>query len=164
MNREMLRSITEDELQTFRRDGVVHLRKIIDLEWIQQLNQAIDELIVRTEKPADQVLDFTGLALASDSASSQTSSATGMGLSSSARRAGFARYAREAEIHSGALRFGNQRLAAPFHASRIGDRLAATQDSSAANRLFQTLSLRRSVIGEASWDNGAYRVASGSRL
>jgi|HubBroStandDraft_6_1064221.scaffolds.fasta_scaffold108274_2 hypothetical protein len=71
MNREMLRNITEDELQTFRRDGVVHLRKIINLEWIQQLNQAIDELIAQTEKPADQVLDFTTLALASDSASSQ---------------------------------------------------------------------------------------------
>jgi Phytanoyl-CoA dioxygenase (PhyH) len=71
MNREMLRDITDDELQTFQRDGVVHLRKIIDLEWIEQLNQAIDELIARTEKPVDQVLDFTTLALASDSASSQ---------------------------------------------------------------------------------------------
>jgi hypothetical protein len=71
MNREMLRDITDDELQTFQRDGVVHLRKIIDLEWIEQLNQAIDELIARTEKPVDQVLDFTTLALASDSASSR---------------------------------------------------------------------------------------------
>jgi hypothetical protein len=70
MNRELIRNITDDELQTYQRDGVVHLRNIIDLQWVQELNRAIDELIDRAEKPAEQVLDFTGLALASDSAAS----------------------------------------------------------------------------------------------
>jgi hypothetical protein len=71
MNKELLRSITQQELETYQRDGVVHLRKIIDLEWIQRLNEAIDELISRTEKPAEVVLDFTILALASDAVTSQ---------------------------------------------------------------------------------------------
>jgi Phytanoyl-CoA dioxygenase (PhyH) len=73
MNRELIRDITADELETYRRDGVVHLRNIIDLEWVRELDEAIDELIRRTETPAelsDRILDLTGLALAANSAAS----------------------------------------------------------------------------------------------
>jgi hypothetical protein len=70
MNRKQLRPITDDEVRTYERDGVVYLPDIIDIEWAAHLGKAIDELISWAEKPAaqvDQVLDLTGLALASTS-------------------------------------------------------------------------------------------------
>ena len=68
MNRNLTRPITDEEIRTYDRDGVVWLRDILDLEWVRQLGDAIDELVEsRTDKPADQVLDFTDLAVASTS-------------------------------------------------------------------------------------------------
>lgn len=68
MNRRLIRPVTDDELQTYDRDGVVWLRDILDVEWVTRLGRAIDELVdSRADKPADQVLDLTGLAIAAAS-------------------------------------------------------------------------------------------------
>ena len=71
MNPKQLRHVTDDEVRTYERDGVVYLPNIIDIEWAKRLSSAIDELISWAEKPAqqaDQVLDLTGLALAASTA------------------------------------------------------------------------------------------------
>lgn len=39
----MTRSVTKDEIDTFRKDGVVCLRGVIDWEWIELLREAMDE-------------------------------------------------------------------------------------------------------------------------
>jgi Phytanoyl-CoA dioxygenase (PhyH) len=68
MNRKLIRPVTDDELLTYHRDGVVWLREILDVEWAERLGNAIDELIdSRTDKPTDQVLDLTGLSIAAAS-------------------------------------------------------------------------------------------------
>ena len=73
MNPKLLRHVTDDEVRTFERDGVVYLPNIIDIEWAKRLSRAIDELVSWAEKPAqqaEQVLDLTGLALAASSPTS----------------------------------------------------------------------------------------------
>ncbi|HUY18967.1 MAG TPA: phytanoyl-CoA dioxygenase family protein [Candidatus Binataceae bacterium] len=68
MNRQLKRPISDQELRTYHRDGVVWLRGILDVEWPRRLGDAIDELIERRDdKPDDQVLDLTGLAIAAES-------------------------------------------------------------------------------------------------
>ena len=42
MNQEPLRAITEDELETYARDGVVHLKGLFDPEWIAHLCEQAD--------------------------------------------------------------------------------------------------------------------------
>jgi len=67
MNRKLIRPITDEELRVYERDGVVWLRDIIDVDWARRLAAAIDELLYsHGGKPADQVLDLTGLALAAE--------------------------------------------------------------------------------------------------
>jgi hypothetical protein len=71
MNRRLLRRVTDNEVRTYERDGVVYLPNVIDIEWAAHLSEAIDELISWAKTPteqADQVLDLTGLALAASSA------------------------------------------------------------------------------------------------
>ncbi len=73
MNRNLLRPLSHDELATYEHDGVVWLRNIIDAEWARGLGAAIDELVEsREDKPAQQVLDLTGLALAATAVTSET--------------------------------------------------------------------------------------------
>jgi hypothetical protein len=75
MNRNLTRPITEEETRTYDRDGVVWLRDILDLEFVTRLGKAIDELVEsRADKPVDQVLDFTDLAVASTSDASTAAS------------------------------------------------------------------------------------------
>lgn len=42
MNQEPLRAITEDEAETYARDGVVHLKGLFDPEWIAHLRDQAD--------------------------------------------------------------------------------------------------------------------------
>ena len=42
MNREMLRSISDDEIKTFQHDGVVCVRGVVDEEWITRLREALE--------------------------------------------------------------------------------------------------------------------------
>lgn len=74
MNSKPLRPITQDQLEAHIREGVVWLRRIIDIEWARRLGLAIDELVEgRGDQPVDQVLDLTGLALARKSATAANS-------------------------------------------------------------------------------------------
>ncbi|MEZ5229295.1 MAG: phytanoyl-CoA dioxygenase family protein [Acidimicrobiales bacterium] len=41
------REITDDEVETFRTDGVVPLRQVLPLEWVDQLRLAMDEVFDR---------------------------------------------------------------------------------------------------------------------
>lgn len=43
MNRRPLRAITEAEMETYARDGVVHLKGLFDPEWIERLRGLADE-------------------------------------------------------------------------------------------------------------------------
>jgi hypothetical protein len=63
MNRDLLRPITREEIETYERDGVVWLRGVIGPEWIRLLAGAIEEILARQ---AGQLIDFTGLGLALD--------------------------------------------------------------------------------------------------
>ena len=45
MNRHPLRNITEDEIQTFERDGVICVRGILDEEWIARMQHATDDIL-----------------------------------------------------------------------------------------------------------------------
>lgn len=45
LGRELVREITEDEIETFWRDGVVCLRGVIDPEWLESLTAPIDRLL-----------------------------------------------------------------------------------------------------------------------
>jgi hypothetical protein len=64
MNRNLLRSITPEEIRTYEEDGVVWLRGVIDVEWATQLAAAIDDVVAN---PRGQAVDFTNLGLAADS-------------------------------------------------------------------------------------------------
>ena len=44
MNRSMLRPITDDQLQTFREDGVICLRGVLDEDWVRQLREALNSI------------------------------------------------------------------------------------------------------------------------
>jgi hypothetical protein len=74
MNQKLLRPITDEECQSYERDGVVYLPNIIDPEWARHLHEAINELVSWAETPEhaeqDQVLDLTGLALTAGTAMS----------------------------------------------------------------------------------------------
>jgi hypothetical protein len=61
MNRNLLRPITQEELETYERDGVVWLRGILDPEWAKLLASTIEEILA---KQIGQTIDFTGLGLA----------------------------------------------------------------------------------------------------
>lgn len=45
LGRELVREITEDEIDAFWRDGVVCLRGVIDPEWLESLSEPIDRLL-----------------------------------------------------------------------------------------------------------------------
>jgi hypothetical protein len=60
MNANPLRPITEQEIETYQRDGVVWLPGVIDLDWITLLGTAIDETLMRK---IGQIIDLTGLGL-----------------------------------------------------------------------------------------------------
>src|SRR5690349_1569153 len=60
MNANPLRPITEQEIETYQRDGVVWLPGVIDLDWIKLLGTAIDEILTRK---IGQIIDLTGLGL-----------------------------------------------------------------------------------------------------
>ena len=40
MNREPLRAVTDDEIETFDRDGVVLLKGLFDAEWVARLRES----------------------------------------------------------------------------------------------------------------------------
>jgi Phytanoyl-CoA dioxygenase (PhyH) len=61
MNRNLLRPITKEELETYERDGVVWLPGILDPEWVKLLASTIEEVLNRK---LGQTVDFTGLGLA----------------------------------------------------------------------------------------------------
>lgn len=50
MNSELIRPITEEEVQTFWEDGVVVLRQMFDPEWVEHLRQWADEDIAAPGK------------------------------------------------------------------------------------------------------------------
>ena len=45
MNRKLLREITTAEMDTYARDGVVHLPGILDMEWVERMRIAIDRIL-----------------------------------------------------------------------------------------------------------------------
>lgn len=60
MNSELMRPITDEELETFERDGVVWLRGILDLAWVTRLDETIEMML---SHPIGQTIDFTGLGM-----------------------------------------------------------------------------------------------------
>jgi Phytanoyl-CoA dioxygenase (PhyH) len=62
MQPKLLRSITREEQETYERDGVVHLKNIIDPAWAQALAQNIDKEVARSD---GLKLDLTGLSMTS---------------------------------------------------------------------------------------------------
>ena len=42
MNRKPLRGITAAEVESFERDGVVHLPGMLDQDWIERMRDAVD--------------------------------------------------------------------------------------------------------------------------
>jgi hypothetical protein len=57
MNSTLLRDITEDEIKTFEKDGVVCLRGILDGDWVTRMCAAIDRLIAApTQWAADYAM------------------------------------------------------------------------------------------------------------
>jgi ectoine hydroxylase-related dioxygenase (phytanoyl-CoA dioxygenase family) len=59
MNRLPLREITEEEVRTFWKDGVVCLRDVIDMEWIERTRVAFDR-ILEAPGPTDEILNPNG--------------------------------------------------------------------------------------------------------
>ena len=55
MNRHLLRDITQAEIETYDRDGVVHLPGILDQEWIERMRAALDRVL---ESPGPRGVDF----------------------------------------------------------------------------------------------------------
>jgi len=63
MNAYPLRSITENEVETYQRDGVVWLPRIIDMNWVKLLAEAINRVLTQR---IGNIIDFTGVGLALD--------------------------------------------------------------------------------------------------
>ncbi|MEQ8166723.1 MAG: phytanoyl-CoA dioxygenase family protein [Alphaproteobacteria bacterium] len=59
----LLRPVTDDEIATYQRDGVVHLRKIIDQHWVGELRAAITDIM---ENPISTAASLTNLGLMSN--------------------------------------------------------------------------------------------------
>ncbi len=55
MNRRLLRDITQAEIETYDRDGVVHLPGILDQEWVERMRTAIDRAL---ETPGPRGFDL----------------------------------------------------------------------------------------------------------
>ena len=55
MNRRLLRDITQAEIETYDRDGVVHLPGILDQEWVERMRAALDRVL---ERPGPRGCDF----------------------------------------------------------------------------------------------------------
>ena len=45
MNRYLNRAITEDEISTFEEHGVVCLRQVLDMEWVERMRVALDRVL-----------------------------------------------------------------------------------------------------------------------
>ena len=45
MNKEILRPISQNEIEQFDHDGVILLKEMFDLEWISNLSQGLDKNI-----------------------------------------------------------------------------------------------------------------------
>lgn len=63
MTPDTLRPITDDELRIYRQDGVVWLKGIIDLAWVEELRTAITELMA---DPPPSAVSLTNLGLLAD--------------------------------------------------------------------------------------------------
>ena len=63
----LLRSVTQDEIDTFWRDGVVCLRDIIPLEWIDSVSGPVDAALSR-----QMGLDLTDIAVQKDTTAAPT--------------------------------------------------------------------------------------------
>ncbi|MDE0243791.1 MAG: phytanoyl-CoA dioxygenase family protein [Gammaproteobacteria bacterium] len=50
MNKRPLNPITAEHRNTYRRDGVVHLRQMFDRRWIERLRQGVDRLLKDPER------------------------------------------------------------------------------------------------------------------
>ncbi|MXW20501.1 MAG: phytanoyl-CoA dioxygenase family protein [Gammaproteobacteria bacterium] len=50
MNKRPLNPITAEHRNTYRREGVVHLRRMFDRQWIERLRQGVDRLLEDPEK------------------------------------------------------------------------------------------------------------------
>ena len=59
-NAMLTRSITEDEIATFQRDGVVVLRDVYPLAWVDRLRVAMDEVFARSPTPSITTATRTG--------------------------------------------------------------------------------------------------------
>ena len=47
MHKAVKRALTAEEIQTYRRDGVVLVRELIDSDWVTELQQLVDQNIVQ---------------------------------------------------------------------------------------------------------------------
>ena len=47
MNTQPTRAITEEEVQTYQRDGIVVLRGLFDADWVEHLRRQVDEDMAR---------------------------------------------------------------------------------------------------------------------
>ena len=50
MNRSPLQPVTTEQIETYRRDGVVLIRNMLDAEWIRVMQAAIAEVTARPEQ------------------------------------------------------------------------------------------------------------------
>ena len=93
----MLRPITEQEIRTYERDGVVHLRSILDPAWAALLAEGIEELLA---EPVATRLDLTAIGKLADQHSQAAASGVAggvVGLAGAAQTASLRRAAKGAE-------------------------------------------------------------------
>ena len=50
MHKAVKRALTAEEIQTYRRDGVVLVSGLIDAVWVTELQQLVDQNIVQPSK------------------------------------------------------------------------------------------------------------------
>ncbi len=55
MNRKLMREITAEEIDTYARDGVVHLPGILDGEWVERMRTALDRVL---DQPGPRGIDL----------------------------------------------------------------------------------------------------------
>lgn len=60
MNRERIRPLSPEELETYERDGVVLLRGLFDDPWIERLQKATDEVLANPTKAMIDVTEKQG--------------------------------------------------------------------------------------------------------
>ena len=64
MHKAVKRALTVEEIQTYRRDGVVLVRELVDPDWVIELQELVDQNIVQPSAMVRASLSEAGLSIA----------------------------------------------------------------------------------------------------